>query len=78
MFPFLLNDKGELLTALDFIRGEFDIVLLNRGSIQGANLSHLFGFVEEPGGPTCLLLAFAGIDTRGRKEGTREKIPSHS
>lgn len=67
MFSFLLNNKGELLTALDCIRGEFDIVLLDRDSVQGANLSHLFGFVKEPRGLACLLLVIAETDARGEE-----------
>lgn len=50
VFSFLPNSKAGLLAALDCIRGEFDIVSLDRVSGQGANLSHLFGFVKEPGG----------------------------
>lgn len=62
MFSFLLNSKGGggwgSLTALDCIRGEFDIVSLDRVSVQGANLSHLFGFVKEPGGPGRFAIDF--------------------
>lgn len=78
MFSFLLNNKGEWLTALDFIRGEFDIVLLDRGSVQGANLSHLFGFVKKPKDLACLLLIVAVSDTVGRKERTRKRRQIHS
>lgn len=55
MFSFLLNNKGNCLQLWTLLGGEFDIVLLDRGSVQGANLSHLFGFVMEPRGPgpTC-------------------------
>lgn len=65
MFSFLLNNKGELLTALDFIRREFDIVLLDRGSVQGANLSHLFGFVKEPRAPGLFAVGYCKEHTRG-------------
>lgn len=61
MFSFLLNSKGgegRLLTALDYIRREFDIVSLDRVSIQGANLSHLFGFVKGPGAPGRFAMDF--------------------
>lgn len=46
---------------------------MDRGSGQGANLSHLFGFVKGGKGLACLLLVIAETETRGRREGTSER-----
>lgn len=56
-----------MLTALDFIRGEFDNVLLDRGFVQGTNLSHLFGFVKEPRGPSLVAIGYCRNGHNGKK-----------
>ena len=58
MFSFLLNNKGNCLQLWTLLGGEFDIVLLDRGSVQGANLSHLFGLVKDPRGPGLLAIGY--------------------
>lgn len=48
--------------------------MLDTGSVQGANLSHLFGFVKELGAPAYLLLVITETDARRREAATKEML----